>query len=328
MIARNGGAFSAPTLSTLLRARRGPRRVGRMSEPVRGRVTVSHGRLLRVRLEDGSEALLRAAGRDLSAVCGDRVCCELDPRRQELRVTAVEPRGGALYRSNARGGAEPIAANLTLLIIVIAPLPEPDLFIVDRYLAAAHCAGIRPALLLNKQELALSSELERELLGFEAAGCARLAVSALRRTGLDALRALLRTERAMLVGQSGVGKSSLLGTLLPDSGAAIGELLRDCEGRHTTTTTRLYELPEGGELIDSPGVRDFAPALEHLEPRALGFAEIEALAPQCRFADCQHLREPDCAVRAAVGTALSARRYESYRRLRRLYERLRAPTRD
>ena len=132
----------------------------------------------------------------------------------------------------------------------------------------------------------------------------------------------------MLVGQSGVGKSSLLQPLVPHSDAAVGDLIRDDEGRHTTSTTRLYRLPGGGEIIDAPGVRDFAPAIDRLEPRALGFVDVESLASQCRFADCRHLREPGCAVRAALGATLSARRYESYRRLRRLYDRLRGERQD
>jgi ribosome biogenesis GTPase len=111
---------------------------------------------------------------------------------------------------------------------------------------------------------------------------------------------------------------------VPDSEASVGALIRDDEGRHTTTATRFYALPGGGAILDSPGVRDFAPALDRLHDAALGFSEIEALSPGCRFGDCRHLREPDCAVRGALGGQISERRYESYRRLRRLSERLRA----
>jgi ribosome biogenesis GTPase len=160
------------------------------------------------------------------------------------------------------------------------------------------------------------------LAALTAAGYRSLRVSAQRMTGLTELRALLCNQTAVLVGQSGVGKSSLLGALAPDSNPAVGALLRDDQGRHTTSAAQLYALPGGGEIIDSPGVRDFAPALDRLDPRALGFAEIEALAARCRFADCSHMREPDCAVRSSVDNGVSARRYESYRRMRRLYQRL------
>jgi ribosome biogenesis GTPase len=288
------------------------------------RVTVTHRRLLHVRCADGREAVARPARRELSIVCGDFVHCQLDPRHGELNVVAVEPRSSALYRTNARGGSELIAANLSLLLVVAAPLPQPDFFVVDRYLCAAQCAGVAAAVVLNKNELAIDTAIERELANYSAAGYRCLRVSALQHGAMAALSALLPQQTAMLVGQSGVGKSSLLRQLVPGSEALIGELIRDDEGRHTTTATRLYQVPGGGEIIDSPGVRDFAPAIDRLNGSDLGFPEIEALAPRCRFADCRHLREPDCAVRAAIGTGFSERRYESYRRLRRLYERLSA----
>jgi ribosome biogenesis GTPase / thiamine phosphate phosphatase len=138
------------------------------------------------------------------------------------------------------------------------------------------------------------------------------------------LRSACAGDIAVFVGQSGVGKSSLIGRLVPEADIRTGDLmLRTQEGVHTTTASRLYDLAGGGHLIDSPGVRDFAPALSRLEPSSLGFLEVAQRAPQCRFDDCRHLREPACAVRAASESgAISARRYESYRRLRRLFETL------
>jgi ribosome biogenesis GTPase / thiamine phosphate phosphatase len=278
-----------------------------------------------VRLASGAEQLARPARRDLLVVCGDQVLCEPDLQHQELRIVQVLPRRTSLYRSSARGRSELIAANVSLLLVVLAPLPEPDLFVADRYLAAAECGGMRAALLLNKCELPLSEEFERQLRALESAGYALLRCSAQSGAGLEALAALLTGETAMLVGQSGVGKSSILRLLVPESDAAVGELMKDDEGRHTTTTSRLHRLPGGGELIDSPGVRDFAPAIEQLDVAHCGFVEIARLAPQCRFSDCAHLREPGCAVRAAVDSgALCARRYESFRRLGRLQRDLHA----
>jgi len=294
-------------------------------DPVaRARVTVTHGRVLRVRAAGLPEASARPARRDQQVVCGDWVRLRRDERHEELHVLGVEPRSSAIYRSNAHGGSELIAANLTLLLVVLAPLPRPDFFIVDRYLAAAHCAGIDAGVVLNKSELPVGEPVEQALSVLAAVGYAGYTVSALQRTGLGALNDALSGHCTMLVGQSGTGKSSLLQALVPDIDVAVGALTRDREGRHTTTATRLYQLPQGAELLDSPGVRDFAPALDRLEPRALGFVELETLTPRCRFADCRHLQEPGCAVRAAVGTAIDARRYESYRRLRRLHDQLRA----
>jgi ribosome biogenesis GTPase len=122
-----------------------------------------------------------------------------------------------------------------------------------------------------------------------------------------------------------VGKSSLVDRLIPGAGVEVGDLVREEEGRHTTTASRMFDLPLSGNLIDSPGVRDFAPAVDRLDARSLGFVEVERLAPQCRFSDCRHMREPGCAVQDATQNGgMSPRRYESYRRLRRLYEELTA----
>jgi len=290
----------------------------------RAQVLISHGAVARVRLADGVEVQARAAGRKLQFVCGDEVDCQYDALHAQWQLQEIAPRRSALFRTNARGRPELVAANLTCLVVVLAPLPEPDLFVVDRYLAAAHSARIAALLVANKADLAFSPSLQRELAAYTHAGYEQLPCAAQAGTGLQALQARLRHECAMLVGQSGVGKSSLLRALVPGCDAAIGELLKNDAGRHTTSVSCLHELPDGGALIDSPGVRDFAPALEQLDSRTLGFAEVAQYAPQCRFADCAHLQEPDCAVQLAVAAGgMSARRYESYRRLHRLHKQLR-----
>jgi len=140
---------------------------------------------------------------------------------------------------------------------------------------------------------------------------------------MEAVSATCAGATTALVGQSGVGKSSLIRRFVPQAEIAVGELMREEEGRHTTTASRLFDLPGGGGLIDSPGVRDFAPAIDRLDSSYLGFIEVARLAPQCRFTDCRHMREPGCAVIAAVAAStMHPRRYESYRRLRRLFEEL------
>ncbi len=175
---------------------------------------------------------------------------------------------------------------------------------------------------MNKSDLGIDAALTAELAVYRAAGYDAVTCSAESGSGVGQLRALLTPGAvAALVGQSGVGKSSLVQCLVPQAQVAIGALVRAEDGRHTTTAARLFDLPHGAALIDSPGVRDFAPAAAALDERTLGFVEVERLAPGCRFSDCRHLREPGCAVRAAAaGGALHARRYESYRRLRRLRE--------
>lgn len=182
--------------------------------------------------------------------------------------------------------------------------------------------------LLNKADLLESTdsavnEWHAWLAAYRAAGYETLTVSSHSPSQLAALRSLLANRTSAFVGQSGVGKSSLIAALAPTSEIATGALDKTEEGRHTTTASRLYDLPDGGALIDSPGVRDYAPAIDSLEPHSLGFPEVDQLATGCKFLDCRHLREPGCAVRtAAEAQRLDPRRYESYRRLRRIRDEL------
>ena len=283
-------------------------------------VIASFGRHLLVRDAAGQQRRARPAGRKLAIVCGDRVRCEFDRAHDEILAVEVLPRRTVLARASLRGASEAIVANITQLIVVVAPLPQPDYFIVDRYLCAATSAGLRGAIAVNKADLASDAMDPAALSAFTQAGYAHVACSAKSGAGIEALEELLARGISVLVGQSGVGKSSLVSALLPDEEVQTGGLVREEEGRHTTTASRAYSLKCGGTLIDSPGVRDFAPAIDHLDAKTLGFPEAERLAGGCRFSDCRHMQEPDCALINAVESgAVSARRYESYRRLRRLH---------
>lgn len=258
-------------------------------------------------------------------MCGDQVRCEEDSAHAEVHVTDILPRRSVLARATVRGDAEPVVANLSLLVAVMAPAPLPDLFVIDRYLCAASSAGIKALVLVNKIDLIEDLDISVLTDGFAAAGYEVLPCSVETGQGIEEIRAHLKDETSVFVGQSGVGKSSLIARLVPGIELATGELDRDAEGRHTTTSSSLHDLPGGGYVIDSPGVRDFAPSIESLEPHSLGFPEVDRLAVGCRFADCQHLQEPGCAVRtAAESEQLDERRYESYRRLRRLRADLKA----
>ena len=289
-------------------------------------VIATFGRHLLLRTGDGVLRKARPQGRQLEIACGDRV--EYTEQAGEPLVIAVHPRQSFLRRSSLRAQSELLAANLTQLVVVVAPLPQPDFFIVDRFLCAAECAGLRSLIVYNKVELADLEVMQEALAPYEKLSYPICRISAAEAAGapdaLGPLRAVLRDQTSVLVGQSGVGKSSLTRLLTSDpADIAIGALIKQEEGRHTTTASRLFECEGAGRIIDSPGVRDFAPAIDDLERTTLGFREVAQLAPQCRFLDCGHMQEPGCAVRDAVETgAVDARRYESYRRLRRLYDQL------
>jgi ribosome biogenesis GTPase len=282
-------------------------------------VIAAFGRHLLVRSGE-QELRARPAGRRLTIVCGDRVRCEFDRAHDEVLAVEVLPRKTLLARANLRGESEPVVANITQLVVVVAPLPQPDFFIVDRYLCAATAAGIKGAVAVNKSDLHANKIAREEIDALADAGYPHVTCSAVDGQGLADLRALLSGAVSVLVGQSGVGKSSLVNALLPREQIETGGLMREEEGRHTTTASRSYPLESGGRLIDSPGVRDFAPAVEQLDAETLGFPEIDQRARNCKFQDCRHMQEPACAVIAAVEAGeLSERRYESYRRLRRRY---------
>jgi ribosome biogenesis GTPase len=283
-------------------------------------VIATFGRHLLLRDAAGNLQKARPMGRALDIVCGDRVICE--QQGDELLVSGTQPRSCLLRRSTLRGRSESLAANLTQIAVVLAPTPAPDLFLIDRYLSAAECMGVHALIILNKSDVPDIDSLHAKLSAHASLGYDVVLSCANTPSGTQALSQALLEHTTVLVGQSGVGKSSLTRLLTKDSDAiAIGQLMRDEEGRHTTTTSRLYDCVAGGRLIDTPGVRDFAPAIDDLEPAALGFREVAALATKCRFSDCRHMQEPGCAVRDAVEHgAMDARRYESYRRLRRLFE--------
>jgi ribosome biogenesis GTPase len=272
-------------------------------------------------VQAGTEVLHCALlGRKLRLVCGDRVGWSWRPAADGPMIESAEPRRNLIERIDARGRAEPVAANVDRLAIVVAPEPSPDWFLVDRYLAGASLCETGSVLIVNKDDLR-REPVEPELATYRALRVPVLNVSCREARGVDELRAFLAGSCTMLVGQSGVGKSSIVNALVPEAAAQTAALTRDAEGRHTTTTARWYTIDGASAIIDAPGVRDFAPPANILRAAARAFVEIHATGTGCRFNDCRHFEEPGCAVRDAVAAGnIAARRYESYRRLAKLYE--------
>lgn len=293
-----------------------------------GTIVANFGRQVLVENTDGALIPCIISGRKLRPVTGDRVMWEpLDGKNKGL-VCEVLERDNELTRPDRRGRTDVLAANVSQVMVVCAPRPAPDLFLIDRYLAAAAFMGASASVVLNKSDLENEPGLEplREaLLEYTRIGYPVIHTSAKSMDGLEPLRKQLIGHTSILVGQSGVGKSSILNALLPEADILTGELSEASgEGRHTTTASRLYHLESGGELIDSPGVRDYAPAAFDENDLTKGFIEFAEPAGSCKFANCRHLHEPRCGVTQAVEDGvICARRYESYKRLTRLMEQLR-----
>lgn len=284
-----------------------------------GLIIAAHGRRGTLATPAGTALAYLISGRRLRAVCGDLVEFVAAQPGEPALVTAVLPRRNELQRQAGAGQPpEVIAANISHLLLVLAPVPEPELFVADRYLCAAALLGAEAAVVWNKDDLGL--EPPPAVAGYAGLGYPLTRVSGTRGTGLPALVDWLGSGTGVLVGQSGVGKSSLLNCLAPAAAAATGSLSRTTgEGRHTTTASVLHRLAGGGRLIDTPGVRDFVPAIPDRRRIGGGFREIAREAAGCRFLDCSHLREPGCAVQAALEQGrLDPRRFESYRRLMNL----------
>jgi len=285
---------------------------------VAGRIVASHGRQVVVEDAGGQRFPCRLHGRRLAAVCGDEARWGY-AHAGESSGTVYEllPRRNTLERLTQNGRVEPVVANLTQLVAVAAPLPAPDWFVVDRYLAGAAWCGIEALVAFNKVELGVAPDAAAELDGYAALGFGIVHCSTRAAPGIATLATRLKGAVSVLVGQSGTGKSSLLNALAPEARAVTQEISAATEeGRHTTTHAVLHRLASGGDLIDSPGVRDYAPPVPEARHVASGFVEIHRAAAGCRFQDCLHVQEPGCAVRAAVQAgAIRARRYESFRRL-------------
>jgi len=223
-----------------------------------------------------------------------------------------------LVRPGFADKIKPVAANISLIGIVIAPQPEPQEKLIDSYLVAAEHLKIRPLLVCNKSDLFDKQQEQAWRDRFSVytdIGYEWLMTSAKQSQGIEKLRYRLRDNISILVGQSGVGKSSLINALIPDIQIRTGDLSSQIgKGQHTTSYSALYHLPDSnGDLIDSPGVRDFR--LGHLAAADIeqGFIEFRPCLGKCRFSDCKHLNEPDCAIRAAVDRGdISSRRLADF----------------
>jgi ribosome biogenesis GTPase / thiamine phosphate phosphatase len=269
----------------------------------------THGRHYAVRLDDNGRLLhCYTRGKKSHLACGDRVAVELTAEDQGV-VTELLPRSTLLYRSDAFK-QKLIAANVTHVVIVVATEPSFSPELVSRCLAAAESENLAATIVLNKIDLTPRLDEARvHAEVFRKAGYTVLELCA--RQGAAPLERRLAGQRSILIGQSGMGKSTLINRLVPDADAATREISAALDsGKHTTTLSRVYCRPDGSQIIDSPGLQVFG--LAHLTRQQVehAFIEFRPYLGQCRFRDCHHGAEPDCGMRAAMaGGAVSDTRF-------------------
>lgn len=280
-----------------------------------GLVIVNYRRHSIVERNDGEQVSCMVKGRKLKPVAGDRV--RFEQADADGVIIEILPRHGIVERYDTVRERQVLAANVDQAIVVTAMEPPTDWFTLDKYLAAAEANGIAPLVVLNKIDLADERQLATLDARFDVyrqLGYDVMYLSTMTGTGVSGFLERLQGRTNILIGASGVGKSAITHVLLPDADIRVGAISEASgEGRHTTTATTLYHLPQGGNLIDSPGVREYR--LWPMPAREIGplFREIRALQGECRFMDCLHNREPGCAVKAAVDAgAMDKRRYASY----------------
>jgi ribosome biogenesis GTPase len=259
----------------------------------------------------------------LKLAVGDDVHLEPGSRGEAWAIAEILPRRSKLARRAPGGGygERVVAANVDQVVVVFALVkPEPHPRMLDRFLVIAEANDLPAHVIVNKVDLASESAARERFIGYERAGYSVHFTSVKTGAGIESVRAMLSGRRSVLTGPSGVGKSSLLNALFPGANLRVGAISESVnKGRHTTVGALMLPLPdaEGGYVIDTPGLREIG--LWELTARDLDqcFPELRGLRDACRFADCRHIAEPDCAVRAAVKSGdVSPERYDSYLKLR------------
>ena len=296
------------------------------------RVISHHGRQLYAEAEnpDKSPRKIKCKIRQNlgDIACGDFVIVQqaLDPDgkiktgESQNVVVAVKERTNLLVKTGFAGAIKPVAANIGQLVIVTSLKPKPNPYLIDRYITAAENLPAKVLIIINKIDL-LDENAKQDIADltalYQGIGYRVISSSIKKNIGLDEISDALSNTTSILVGLSGVGKSSIVKSILPKEEIRIGETSATSgEGKHTTTVSALYHLKDNGIIIDSPGVRDFTPDNKSLDEITNGFIDVRLFNGACKFTNCSHTNEPECAMKQAViDNKLNKQRFDNYLRL-------------
>lgn len=290
---------------------------------ITARVISHHGRQLFAETDDREKIKCKIRQNLGEIACGDYVLVQqakgVTGEAQNV-VVAVKTRSNLLVKTGFAGSIKPVAANIGQLVIVTAIKPEPNPYLIDRYLTAAENLPAKAVIIINKVDLA--NDKTRQTIDdltrlYQSIGYRVITCSIKKDIGLDDLSDALSNTTSILVGLSGVGKSSIVKAILPKEEIKIGETSEATgEGKHTTTVSALYHLKGNGIIIDSPGVRDFTPINKSQDEILNGFIDVRKLNGACKFTNCSHHNEPECAMKKAVDEGrLNEQRFNNYLRL-------------
>ena len=288
-------------------------------------IVISHyGRQLTVEATDKKQYQCKLRQNLGNIACGDNVLFQIDESNSENGgiVVAINSRNNLLEKIGFGGKAKPVAANIDKVFIICSIEPEPNQYLIDRYIVATENLPATPIIVLNKTDLSNKNHdaIEKNIKSiYESIGYQVISTSAKTMSGMEELEQSLANATSIFVGLSGVGKSSLAQILLPDTEIRIGKTSDTTgEGKHTTTVSSLYHLSDNGNLIDSPGVRDFTPTNSRKIDIENGFIELKNYIGRCKFSNCAHDKEPGCAINSALEKKkVSAQRVDSFKKMLR-----------
>ena len=278
-------------------------------------VIARQGKTFIVEDEHGEQYACHARSKSVDAVCGDNVECETKNQSKDV-IEKICERKNQITRIDNFKREKTIAANVDHIIIVVAAAPAFSTLLIDKYLACAQLNNCKATLVINKAEMLNDNNVDISELENTYKDLVEnfIIVSAKLGYGIQTLRLALSNETSILVGQSGVGKSSLINRLLNNNNIRVGELSENIQqGKHTTTNAFAHNVNNSGRLIDSPGVRTFMPIFKDVKQVMLGYREFLPHLGSCKFSNCQHINEPQCAIKTAVEkNIIQSERYQSY----------------